>query len=141
LKQELFRGVRYNLDTGGITYWNMYSWNMDDAYDQFGNTIMAWGKRNLANTGYQPEEYFLFGNDRLLLSSLEVAKPMEDGSNITQAVIGYAFANRLFNIQEGILNNEGYNKYWYLLQDRETKKVTFDKCDKDWGRCYTDFDK
>jgi hypothetical protein len=44
---------------------------------------MSWGKRNYANTGYQPEEYFLFGNDRLLLSSLEVAKPMEDGTNIT----------------------------------------------------------
>lgn len=59
---------------------------------------MSWGKRNYANTNYQPEEYFLFGNDRLLLSSLEVAKPMEDGSNITQSVIGYAFTYRLFNI-------------------------------------------
>ena len=67
---------------------------------------MSWGKRNYANTGYQPEEYFLFGNDRLLLSSLEVAKAMDDGSNITQAVIGYAFNNKLFNIQEGILDPE-----------------------------------
>lgn len=75
--------MRYNLDTGAITYWNINAWNMDNAYEQFGRTIMSWGKRNLANTGYQPEEYFLFGNDRLLLSSLEVAKPMEDGTNIT----------------------------------------------------------
>jgi hypothetical protein len=71
---------------------------MDNAYEQFGKTLMSWGKRNYANTGYKPEEYFLFGNDRLLLSSLEVAKPMEDGTNITQAAIGYAFTYKLFTI-------------------------------------------
>ena len=141
LKAEVFRAVRYNLETGGIAYWNINAWNMDSAYEQFGRTLMSWGKRNYANTGYQPEEYFLFGNDRLLLSSLEVAKPMEDGSNITQAIIGYAFATRIFDIQEGILDADKYNKYWTLLQDRESKKVTFEKCDKDWGRCYQEFDK
>ena len=115
LKLERFMAIRYNLETGAITHWGINAWNMDDAYEQFGRTLMSWGKRNHANTGYQPEEYFLFGNDRLLLSSLEVAKPMEDGTNITQAVIGYAFAARLFNIQEGLLDIDNYNKYWTLL--------------------------
>jgi hypothetical protein len=36
LKQEHFRAVRYNLETGAINYWNIYAWNMDNAYDQFG---------------------------------------------------------------------------------------------------------
>ena len=141
LKANLFRAVRYNIETGSISYWNINAWNMDSAYEQFGKTLMSWCKRNYANTGYQPEEYFLFGNDRLLLSSLEVAKPMEDGTNITEAAIGYAWANHLININEGILDPEGYKKFWTILQDRETKKVTVEKCDKDWGRCVADFDK
>ena len=83
LKAERFYAGRYNLETGATTHWGINAWNMDSAYQQFGRTLMSWGKRNYANTGYQPEEYFLFGNDRMLLTSLEVAKPMEDGTNIT----------------------------------------------------------
>ena len=55
LKAEVLRAVRYNLETGGIAYWNINAWNMDSAYEQFGRTLMSWGKRNYANTGYQPE--------------------------------------------------------------------------------------
>jgi hypothetical protein len=39
------------------------------------------------------------------------------------------------------LDGENYKKFWTVLQDRESKKVTFEKCDKDWGRCVTEFDK
>ena len=52
LKAELFRAIRYNLETGAISYWNINAWNMDNAYEQFGRTLMSWGKRNYANTGY-----------------------------------------------------------------------------------------
>jgi len=40
----------------------------------------------------------------------------------------------------GILILKDTKKFWLLLQDRDTKKVTFEKCDKDWGRCVKDFD-
>lgn len=33
LKAEVFRAVRYNLETGGIAYWNINAWNMDSAYE------------------------------------------------------------------------------------------------------------
>jgi hypothetical protein len=66
---------------------------------------------------------------------------MQDGTNITQAAIGYAWAHNLIAMQDGILDPDGYKNYWTLLQDRESKKVTFEKCDKDWGRCYQEFDK
>lgn len=82
-KNELFRGVRYNIERDSVTYWNFYAMNMDKAYEAFGNTLISWGKRNFANTNYESEEYFLFGGDRLLLSTLEVAKPVDDGTNIT----------------------------------------------------------
>jgi len=50
LKQELFRGVRYNIEKDAVTYWNFYAWNMDTAYEKFGNQLINWGKRNYANT-------------------------------------------------------------------------------------------
>ena len=39
------------------------------------------------------------------------------------------------------MDPENYKKYWSLLQDRESKKVTFEKCDHDWGKCVAEFDK
>jgi hypothetical protein len=63
----------------------MNAWNMKQAYKDFGNRINGWiGQQK--NNRREPEEYFLFGNNRLLLSTLDSDTNrtyMEDVTNIT----------------------------------------------------------
>ena len=79
LQREKFFGIRYDLSKPAINFWTFYATNMDKAYDQFGNYLQRAAKIK----NYNPEEYFLFGNNRLLLTSLETAEKFEDGTNIT----------------------------------------------------------
>lgn len=92
----------------------MNAWNMKQAYKDFGNRINGWISQQ-KNNRREPEEYFLFGNNRLLLSTLDSDTNrtyMEDVTNITQSVIGAAFHFRRIEIQDGLLNPDGYKGYW-----------------------------
>jgi hypothetical protein len=69
-KNEKFIGIRYNTERTDMNFWSYYATNMDRAYETFGKHIKTWATRNYKDTRYEPEEYFLFGNNRMLLSSL-----------------------------------------------------------------------
>jgi hypothetical protein len=114
---------------------------MDRAYESFGKTIKTWAARNYKDTRYNPEEYFLFGNNRLLLSSLETTKIENDGMNMTNAVIGWAYDKNLYIPDDGLLDPENYKNYWTLLQDRSTNKTTIAKCDFNLNTCIKTFEK
>jgi hypothetical protein len=69
-KNEKFIAVRYNVMKSEMNYWTFYQNNMDRAYETFGKQIKMWATRNYKDTRWDPEEYFLFGNNKMLLSSL-----------------------------------------------------------------------
>jgi hypothetical protein len=87
----------------------------------------------------------LFGNNRLLLSSLSTTnttKTENDSSmNMTNAVIGYAYDKNQYIPDDGLLDPENYKNFWTLLQDRSTNKTTFAKCDSTLNSCTKSFDK
>lgn len=71
----------------------MDAWNLKQAYIDFGNRVKGWTAQQVKGHR-EPEEYYLFGNNRLLLSTLESDTNrayLEDVTNITQAAIGAAF--------------------------------------------------
>ena len=106
-----------------------------------------WATRNYKDVRYNPEEYFLFGNNRMLLSSLSTIKAdnatmLENkGMNMTNAVIGWAYDKNLYIPDDGLLNPDNYKNFWTLLQDRTTNKTTIAKCDSNLGICSKAFDK
>jgi hypothetical protein len=61
--------------------------------------------------------------------------------NMTNAVIGWAYDKNLYIPDDGLLNPDGYSKFWILLQDRNTNKTSFQKCDKNLDACSKEFDK
>jgi hypothetical protein len=125
LKKEKFVGIRYDVQKAAITHWTFYAHNMDNAYDQYSKYIVTL----VSNKQYTPEEYFLFGNDRLLLSSEEVST-VSDGTNITEAVVGYAFNSRIYTPEIG-------NDTWMITQNKTDGKINVTLCDKS---CINNFD-
>ena len=114
-KNEKFVGIRYNAMKNEINYWSYFQNNMDRGYEQFGKQIKMWATRNYQDTRHNPEEYFLFGNNRLLLSSLSTISQEEDGMNNTNAVIGWAYDKQLYTPDDGLLDPDGYKQHWTLL--------------------------
>jgi hypothetical protein len=76
-----------------------------------------------------------------LLSSLSTTKVENDGMNMTNAVIGWAYDKNLYIPDDGLLVPENYKNYWTLLQDRSSNKTTFAKCDSNLNTCTNSFDK
>jgi hypothetical protein len=114
---------------------------MDEAYGIFGQTIGKWAVRNYANTRFEPEEYFLFGNNRLLLSSLSTSNyTAAETEMIKSAVIGFAYHRNLYVPDEDAFDGDAYKGFWMLLQDRATNKTSLEKCDNNWNTCTKDFD-
>ena len=135
-RNEAFIGIRYNTISSSINYWKFYARNMDDAYETFGRQISRWARRNFNNYKMEPEEYFLFGNNKLLLSSIDQSVKIDPPfANIRNAVIGYAFHNKLYMPDEGLLDPVDFKGYWSLLQDRTSNIITMHKCDGDWNIC------
>lgn len=140
-KNEKFFGIRYNTAKSEINYWSYFQNNMDRAYEQFGKQIVLWASQMYKDTRYDAEEYFLFGNNRLLLSSLSTTNQEADGMNITNAVIGWAYDKQLYTPDDGLLDPDGYKQHWTLLQSRDTNKTTMKKCEQDLNRCSQEFEK
>jgi hypothetical protein len=107
-KNEKFIGIRYNVVKNQMSYVSYYASNMDRAYEGWGKALKWWATRNYQNVKYDPEEYFLFGNNRMLLNSLSTTKVENNGMNVTNAVIGWAYDKNLYIPDDGVLDPEGY---------------------------------
>lgn len=138
-KNEKFIGIRFNMMKSEINFWTYYATNMDMGYEYFGKQIKSWATRNFKDTRYNPEEYFLFGNNRLLLSSLSTTTIENNGMNMTNAVIGWAYDKNIYIPDDGLLDPDNYKNFWTLLQDRSTNKTTFAKCDSSLSSCTKTF--
>ena len=140
-RNEKFIAIRFDVVRSQINAWSYYATNMDLGYEKFGKTIKGWATTKYKDIRYNPEEYFLFGNNRLLLSSLSTMKVENDGMNITNAVIGWAYDKKLYVPDDGLLDPDNYKGFWTLLQERATNKTTFAKCEGSLAKCSQEFEK
>jgi len=112
--------VSYDLAKPDISSTSFSSSNLKKAYREFN---VAVGKSALVLRDHSNEgrkEHFLFDRDRLLLATVAA------DSDVTRAVIGWAFANGKLRLPEKTLDNT----FKFILQDINSGEVKEEKCSK-----------
>jgi len=106
----MFSLAWYNLENGNMRLENIYAMDLKKAYDTFAGKISDMGTK--IKTGKQPAmECFLFGNNKLLLATVEGSDDKE--KDIVNAVIGQTFNWRRIKWEKQIEGNK------MIIQNRE----------------------